>query len=458
MEYNMDGVPMFNCQNGFEYEIWNNRMKVFLQAQGNDVWLAVVKGYNSTKKAKTTAKKELKKNNKIAIDFIWKALPDPVREIVGQYSSAKELWDKLHDTYSSYITESEFAKEDTGIEQKERCPSHQTDSEKEEEEGEGEGEVNLEAELISALGELRIVRKKNKLLEEENRRLKEEDGFEELIEEAKSIEEVLKGQLRKRERIQEELEIEILSLKKQLGEEKFGQEERRLENEIITLKTQLEEAKKIEEAMKNQMMKREEEVEKLEQEVVMLRSKIINNNKQTKTSTSEVKSEEKHSRVLEEKNKEKCNSYAEVLKGGNHGQEESKKNQDTSSARPATFKQQRTFKHDEEIHKRKYHDQARHKFKSATQQGRSSTPMYVNLFYGYCFYCSNFGHKVADCRAHQRNYQIRKAYVAPHNIECYKCHNYGHIARDCRSMMDISLRSKWSWKGKQEQKKRNKIK
>jgi len=33
-------------------------------------------------------------------------------------------------------------------------------------EEEEEGEVNLEAELISALGELRIVRKKNKLLKE----------------------------------------------------------------------------------------------------------------------------------------------------------------------------------------------------------------------------------------------------------------------------------------------------
>ena len=97
--------------------------------------------------------------------------------------------------------------------------------------------------------------------------------------------------------------------------------------------------------------------------------------------------------MLQEKNKEKSNSYTEVLKGGNHGQEESKKNQDTSSARPTTFK------HDEEIHKIKYHDQARQNFKSATQQGRPSTPMYVNFFYGYCFYCSIFGHKVADCRA-----------------------------------------------------------
>ena len=93
------------------------------------------------------------------------------------------------------------------------------------EEMEEEGEVNLEAEIISALGELKIVRKKNKLLKEENRRLKEEGGSDELkksflnlkvqIEEAKAIDEVLKGQLRQRERIQEELEIGIYSLKKQ---------------------------------------------------------------------------------------------------------------------------------------------------------------------------------------------------------------------------------------------------
>ena len=88
--------------------------------------------------------------------------------------------------------------------------------------------MNLEEELISALGELRIVRKKNKLLKEENKRLKEEGDSEELkkaflnlkvqIEEEKAIEQVLKGQLRQRERIQEELEIEIYSPKKQLGE------------------------------------------------------------------------------------------------------------------------------------------------------------------------------------------------------------------------------------------------
>jgi hypothetical protein len=40
-----------------------------------------------------------------------------VRENVGKCSLAKEIWDKLHNVYSSPITKSENAKEDAGIEQ-----------------------------------------------------------------------------------------------------------------------------------------------------------------------------------------------------------------------------------------------------------------------------------------------------------------------------------------------------
>jgi hypothetical protein len=88
-------------------------------------------------------------------------------------------------------------------------------------------------------------------------------------------------------------------------------------------------------------------------------------------------------------------------------------------------------------------------------QKRSFTPRYVNLFYGHCFYCTNFGHKVADCRDYKRNVQARSVYVATRNIECYKCHNYGHIASDCRSMIytsmkeNIDIRYKKVWIRKQ---------
>jgi hypothetical protein len=96
------------------------------------------------------------------------------------------------------------------------------------------------------------------------------------------------------------------------------------------------------------------------------------------------------------------------------------------------FKPQKRFNHDQ--------DQSRKKFRRTTPQKRSFTPRYANFFYGHCFYCTNFGHKVVDCRYYKINVQARSAYVAPRNIECYKFHNYGHIASDCRSMIDNSMK------------------
>ena len=61
---------MFNGQNGFNYEMWSIRTKVFLQAQGHYICLLVVTGYDSSKREKTATKKELRKNNKITMDFI----------------------------------------------------------------------------------------------------------------------------------------------------------------------------------------------------------------------------------------------------------------------------------------------------------------------------------------------------------------------------------------------------
>jgi hypothetical protein len=75
-----------------------------------------------------------------------------------------------------------------------------------------------------------------------------------------------------------------------------------------------------------------------------LRSKIAKLNKnveETKTFTSVIENEEKHSTLLEKNNKENRKTYVEVLKGRNHSQPESKKTiEDTSSRRPSMFKLQ----------------------------------------------------------------------------------------------------------------------
>jgi hypothetical protein len=60
MDYSENGVPLFNGQNGLKYEIWSGRTKVFLKAHGYDIWKSVVTGYDSSKREKTTSKKELK--------------------------------------------------------------------------------------------------------------------------------------------------------------------------------------------------------------------------------------------------------------------------------------------------------------------------------------------------------------------------------------------------------------
>jgi hypothetical protein len=69
----------------------------------------------------------LKRNNKIAIDLIFEGLYDSVKDKVGKCSSTKEIWDKIHNIYSSPITEIEIDKKDTSTEQEERCTSYQTD-------------------------------------------------------------------------------------------------------------------------------------------------------------------------------------------------------------------------------------------------------------------------------------------------------------------------------------------
>ena len=74
-------------------------MKVFSQEHGFYIWLSVITGYDSSKREKTAAKKELKKNDKIAMDFISEGLLKLVREKVGKCSLAKELWI----SYMTYI-------------------------------------------------------------------------------------------------------------------------------------------------------------------------------------------------------------------------------------------------------------------------------------------------------------------------------------------------------------------
>ena len=79
--------------------------------------------------------------------------------------------------------------------------------------------------------------------------------------------------------------------------------------------------------------------------------------------------------------------------------------------------------------------------------------MYRTIFFGLCYACNNFGHKVVNCRANnmnnydieshtQRGYSRRPSETQriSYNrfeslrteVECYKCNKFRHMAKDCR--------------------------
>jgi hypothetical protein len=96
-----------------------------------------------------------------------------------------------------------------------------------------------------------------------------------------------------------------------------------------------------------------------------------------------------------------------------------------------------------------HHQHERNQF----AQRRQPFSRYKEFFYGYCFYCSNFGHKAVNCSLRLRHKQLRfqrNKYLPQqrmrstsrqlcnnnfdllnNEIECYNCHNFGHKAANC---------------------------
>jgi hypothetical protein len=75
-------------------------MENYLKDLGADVWFSVASRYNALKKPNTTAQKEEKRNNKLAIYTILDGLTDSVKSKVGSCASSKYIWDKLQDLYA----------------------------------------------------------------------------------------------------------------------------------------------------------------------------------------------------------------------------------------------------------------------------------------------------------------------------------------------------------------------
>ena len=56
----------------------------------------------------------------------------------------------------------------------------------------------------------------------------------------------------------------------------------------------------------------------------------------------------------------------------------------------------------------------------------TTRPRYENGFNGYCYSCSNFGHKAMDCR--------RRAGSPNVSVRCWTCNQVEHVAATCHTL------------------------
>jgi hypothetical protein len=94
-----DEVPILDEEN---YSTWRIEMRVYLKTMGATIWKATIGGYVPLKnKSKFAAQREGKKNDALALKTILSGLSSPIKESMGQCTSAKDLWLKLEETYQS---------------------------------------------------------------------------------------------------------------------------------------------------------------------------------------------------------------------------------------------------------------------------------------------------------------------------------------------------------------------
>ena len=91
------GTPLFN---GLNYAFWNVRMRVYLQAQGVDIWKAIVNRYNVPATPPTNQdSKKLYEDNSKAMNEILSGLAETVFVKVMHCETMKEICDKLKKIY-----------------------------------------------------------------------------------------------------------------------------------------------------------------------------------------------------------------------------------------------------------------------------------------------------------------------------------------------------------------------
>jgi hypothetical protein len=264
----------------------------------------------------------------------------------------------------------------------------------------------------------------------------------------------------------------------------FEKESKKPDEDFALLKVELEEAKKIKDILKQQLSEKKVRCEALEEEIVKTRKEMEKFKGLYHQNLPSIKASEGLTSILNQQRNSK-------LKAG-LGYEEGSSSDHPSNTEYIKFVKSSNIDNNHSVETKKENQPPRRNERKSTRtefvdqkdyryeinrppQRRQIFSRYKYFFYGYCFFCSNFGHKAINyslrfryeqSRYSMNNYLPQQRLRQPSNKqsqtinhvmtgrrtqvkcnnnyehnnrydllfnepECYNCHNYGHKAADC---------------------------
>jgi hypothetical protein len=204
-------------------------------------------------------------------------------------------------------------------------------------------------------------------------------------------------------------EIDRLRFKKRKQKQllmQFKMNGKKPDEDFSLLKVELEEAKKIEDILKQQLSEKKARCEALEEEIVKTRKEMEKFKALYHQNLSSIKASEGLTSILNQQRNPK-------LKAG-LGYEEGSSSDHPSNTEPIKFVKSTIIDNNHSAETKKENQPPRRNERKSTRtesvdqrnyqhgrnrptQRRQSFSRYKGFFYGYCFFCSNFGHKAITC-------------------------------------------------------------
>jgi hypothetical protein len=245
----------------------------------------------------------------------------------------------------------------------------------------------------------------------------------------------------------------------------FEKDSKQPDEDFALLKVELEEARKIKDILKHQLSEKRARYEALEEEVVKTRKEMEKFQALYHHNLSSIKALEGLATILNQQRNPKLKTGLGYEEGSSSGQPRNKepikfvrasvhvKSTTNDNNKPAETKEDnqppRTSKgksaRTESIEQRnnalpaqRHHQHEINRF----SQRRQPFSRYKEFFYGYCFYCSNFGHKAINCSLRIRREQLRfpRNKFLPQQRMIQQSNKPSHIANCQIKSRDMQLR------------------